>query len=255
MSKHRLLGLLLVTLAPLAACEGSGQLQVRAVSVGPDGEPQGLANLPVRMLPYDRDSIFEALEARAPEAEPQIPPDLLQLRDSVSTAQSRWREAEAAWNEARSELQSLADDMQGMNRASDEYFAAFERFERLDGQEQRLSSQKDRLFEQFTALQNRYSTRVDSISAVRTAWADRAFEDYNTIVDSLLEARGQEELWDTTDGSGWASFRASAGRWWVHTRYALPYEELYWNVPVDLAGGELDTLILDTANAELRPLF
>lgn len=250
MSKHGVL--LLAASVFLVGCDRSADLYVRVVNETPEGE-RGLANLPVRLLPYNRDSIFDLLEQRSDEPEPPIPEDLLALRDSVSEAQETWRAAEAEWNETRSELQELAEQLQGLDRSSDEYFQGFQRFEQLEAQEQRLNREKDSLFESFTQLQNRYNTRADSMEAVRDTWANIAFEDYNDIVDSLLEASGRAELWDTTDAGGWALFRAPKGEWWAHTRYALPYEELYWNVHVGLTAS--DTLVLDPQNAELRPLF
>lgn len=237
----------------LMGCERSATLDVRVTNAGPEGGSIGLREVPVRLLPYDRDSIFDALEAQAEQPEPEIPEDLLQLRDSVSEAQAAWREAEADWNETRSELQTLANELQQLDRSSDAYFEGFDRFEELESVETRLSGEKDELFERFTELQNRYALRADSIGAVRATWADRAFEDFGEIVDSILETRGREEYWDTTDASGWVRLQAPAGRWWVYTRSSLPYQELYWNVPVDV--GEADTLVLDTANAEYRSLF
>jgi hypothetical protein len=247
--------LLLSAAIVLVGCNRSGQVEVRVMGISAEGGAAPISKLPVRLLPYDRDSIFDALEAQAPEPQPQIPQDLLTLRDSVSQAQSQWRDAESKWNDVRSQLQSLSDRMKGMDRSSNQYFQAFQQFDQLDKQEGTLNRQKDSLFKEFTGLQNRYNERADSIKAVRQAWADRAFADYDEIVDSLLKITGQEEVWDTTGGAGWAAFKAPAGHWWIYTRSPLPYEELYWNVPIDLTGGTADTLVLDSANAAFRPLF
>ncbi len=76
---------------------------------------------------------------------------------------------------------------------------------------------------------------------------------YTEIVDSLVEARG-EELVDTTNATGWADFSVPRGRWWVHTRTELVFEELYWNLPYGSTGGA-DTLVLNASNAETRPIF
>lgn len=253
MSKH--CALLLSAAVVLVGCSRSGQVDVRVMGISAEGGAAAISKLPVRLLPYDRDSLFDALAARAPEPQPQIPADLLTLRDSVSQAQSEWRTAESQWNDVRSQLQTLSDSMKGMDRSSNQYFQAFQRFDKLDKQEEALNRQKDSLFKEFTGLQARYNERADSIKAVRQAWADRAFADYDEIADSLLKAIGREEMWDTTGGGGWATFRAHAGRWWVHTRSPLPYEELYWNIPIELKGGTVDTLVLDSANAVFRPLF
>jgi hypothetical protein len=251
MNKHWVLGL--AVLATLTACGRSTQLAVRAVSTAEDGEETGRAQEVIRLLPYDRDSIFAALTREASEPEPRPPADLIELRDSVSIAQTRWTEAEAAWNDTRSELQALRDRMDAMDRSSREYANAYRQFDDLANQERRLNRDKQRYFDTYTALQDAYGTRADSFNAVLQSWGDAAFEDYGEIVDSLIEARG-EELVDTTDASGWAHFIVPRGRWWVHTRAELVFQELYWNVPYVSEGG-VDTLVLNTSNARIRPIF
>jgi hypothetical protein len=251
MNKHWVLGL--AALVTTSACGRSTQLAVRAESEGADGTPQGQAQLIIRMLPYDRDSLFDALAAQAAEPEPQPPADLIELRDSVSAARERWTEAEGIWNEVRSEMQDLSQRMQNMNRASAEYARLFSRFDELDRQVGRLERMQSQYFDQFTELQSTYRSRADSFNAVIQSWGDVAFDMYNDVVDSLTEALG-EELEDTTDASGWAYFRVPRGTWWVHTRSALVFEELYWNVRYRSTGG-VDTLIIDASNAELRPVF
>jgi hypothetical protein len=251
MNKHWVLGL--VTLVALSACSRSTQLAVRAASEGAEGEVAGRAQLIIQALPYDRDSIFQAFAARATEPEPQPPADLIELRDSVSIARERWTEAEAAWNEMRSELQSLSERMQNMDRASREYASLFSRFDELDSQVGRLDRTKTRYFDAFTGLQGTYRARADSFNAVLQAWEERAFVDYGEVRDSLVEVLG-EVLEDTTDGSGWAFFSVPRGTWWIHTRTVLVFEELYWNVRYESAGGA-DTLVIDESNAELRAIY
>ncbi|NIR46674.1 MAG: hypothetical protein GWN99_19905 [Gemmatimonadetes bacterium] len=239
-------------LVGLAACQGSTDLAVRAVSG--DGEEMALANQVIRVLPYNRDSIFDVLARQAPEPEPQPPEDLLTLRDSVQAARERWTQAEAAWNDVRSQMQELSERMERMNRASSEYASLFRRFSELESQEARLNRMMEQNFEDFTAMQQQYRTRADSFNAVVLAWGDVAFEDYGEIVDSILEARDREELVDTADASGWAYLLVPGGQWWVHTRAELVFQELYWNVPYESPGGT-DTLVLNEENAELRPIF
>jgi hypothetical protein len=252
MNKHWVLGLgLLVT---LTACGGSTQLAVQAVSEGPDGEEMARNQQEIRMLPYDRDSIFNELAGSASEPEPEPPQTLLALRDTVAEAQGEWVRAEAAWNDRRSQMQGLSDRMQNMDRASNEYAQAYRQFDALDSQVRRLEREKQQYFDTFTELQEQYRARADSFNAVYQAWSDAAFDGYGEIVDSLLEARDIEELADTTDPGGWAYFNVPRGQWWVHTRAPLVFEELYWNVPYQSAGGA-DTLVLNSANAEVRPIF
>lgn len=251
MNKHWVLGL--AALVALAACSRSTQLAVRAVSEGAEGEVTGRAQLIITALPYDRDSLFSAFIGRATEPEPQPPADLIELRDSVSVARERWTQAEASWNEMRSELQSLSERMRNMDRSSTEYARLFSRFDDLDSQVGRLERIQTRYFDEFTGLQGTYRARADSFNAVLQAWEERAFADYGEVVDSLVEVFG-EALEDTTDGSGWGFLRVPRGTWWIHTRSVLVFEELYWNLRYESAGGA-DTLVIDNSNAEIRPIY
>ena len=251
MNKHWVLALAALVL--LGACSRSTQLAVRAVTSTEGGEEMPRAQQIITLLPFDRDSIFSAMGERASAPEPQPPTRLLELRDSVSAAQERWRDAEAAWNDMRSEQQTLSERMQGMSRTSDEYFQAYERFDNLDVQVRRLDREKQGYFDRFTELQSGYTAVADSFSAVLTAWEDAAFEDYGEVADSLTEVLG-EALEDTTDASGWAYFTVPRGQWWIHTRAELVFEEQYWNLSYNSSGGT-DTLVLNNSNAEVRPLF
>lgn len=73
-----------------------------------------LANLPIRFLPYDRDAIFDSLEAAADEPEPKIPPDILEAQQRVQDAQSEWREAEERWATVRDSLNQIGERLQQM---------------------------------------------------------------------------------------------------------------------------------------------
>jgi hypothetical protein len=231
------------------AC-GGAELAVQVMTEGAEGM-QAESDLPVSFLPFDRDSVFEALAAIAPEPEPQVPADLQQAYDSVLVLQEAWRTAEASWSEVRDSLRQLSDRLQGMDQRSRSYRELYDRFGALEGREQRLNRVRSQAFDAFTALQEMTTTRLDSVRAVRESWEDIAFADYLAIVDSIQDALGRQILEDTTDASGTVFRRLSGGPWWVHTRVAIPAGELYWNVLVE----EADTLRLTPANAEQRLRF
>ena len=67
MNKHWVVGLAALVL--LSACSRSTQLAVRAVASG-DGEEVARAQQVIRLIPYDRDSLFEALSSQVTESEP-----------------------------------------------------------------------------------------------------------------------------------------------------------------------------------------
>lgn len=247
---------LLLCIVSWSACSRSGDLVVQA-ALGRDaaGAAVAIDRIVIELLPYDRDSIFDALAALADRPEPEIPADLLAMRDSLAMSRQLWTEAESQWNAVRDELVSLSERMRAMNRGSREYRQAFVRFTELETREQALNRTKDEAFRQYETLQRRYAARADSIRVARFNWEDVAFARYGEIVDSLLRATRREIHTDTTRRGGYAAFRVSAGRWYVHARYELPLEELYFNVPVTVEAGRVDTLRLTRDTAEVRPLL
>lgn len=235
----------------LTACDG-GPVTVQ-VSAGPaTGEAQPVEDVVVQFVPYDRDSIFEAMASRAEEPEPEIPQDLREQFDQVIEAQQVWRDAESQWNRVRDSLKQLSGQMEGLDRQSREYLELFDTFNELEKRVSALDQRRAQLFGRFDSLQKATVTRADSVQSVILAWEDDAFEGYTALVDSLLEARGIEVRSDTTDGEGFATVNLPGGDWWVYARHTPgPFEELYWNFHV--VPSEADTLTLERENAEVRP--
>ena len=242
----------------LAACE---QPQVTVQAALPQEGAEGavaLGDLPVRLLPYNRDAIFDSLEAAYGEPEPEIPADLLEQQAAVQQAQTEWRAAEERWGTVRDSLRSISDRLTQMQnqglRTTPQYRQLFEQFGRLEAEERTVNQRQQAAFQRFDQLQRQVLSRADSIRVVREAWAERAFADFPQIVESRLQAAGVEELADTTNANGTAVFTVPEGQWWVYARYTLPYEELYWNLPVEVTG-EGQTVQLTPAKAERRPVF
>lgn len=242
----------------LTACAGPEVVVRAAVERDGAAEPVALAELPVRLLPYDRDAIFDSLTAAAEEPEPQIPPDILAQQEAVQQAQQEWQEATDRYNTVLDSLRILAADLeqrqQQGQRATPQYLQAFRRFEALEDEVAQVEQNMETSFEQFTQLQQGALARSDSIRVVRETWAERAFEDFDQIVEARLDQLGREELADTTDPSGTSRFRAGDGQWWAYARYTLPYQELYWNVPVEITG-DRTVVVLNRENAEARPVL
>jgi hypothetical protein len=241
-----------------AACSSPEVVAEAAITQGTTGERLALQDLPIRLLPYDRDAIFDSLEAAHPTPEPPIPPDLLQQQQAVIAAQQAHSVAEARWGTLRDSLRTLSERTTQMQRqglrGTPQYRAAFEAFDRLAAQEERVKQESDAAFARFTALQEASIARADSVRVVQEAWAEEAFRDFQTIVDARLEAMGREEFADTTSAAGAAVFRVPEGQWWVYARYTLPYEELYWNEPIEVSGDSTH-ILLSEENAERRPVL
>jgi hypothetical protein len=236
----------------LSACGGS-QVTVQVLQEGGESGVQPVADLPVQFVPFDRDALFARMAASAAEPEPQISADLQTALDSVLVLQAQWRTAETEWSEVRDELRQLSDRLQGMDQRSREYRELYDSFGGMERRERNLDQQRTSAFDAFTALQDVTATRLDSMRAVKESWEEIAFQDYETIVDSILAARGAEILEDTTGVDGTVTRALGGGDWWVHTRIPIPAGELYWNLLIDPSAS--DTLRLTAQNGEQRLRF
>jgi len=246
--------LTLVVLGAAAVLGGcSNEVRVQAMQQQEGGEARPIGNLPVRALPYDRDAVFDSLRGAYSEPEPEIPPALLTLQDSIASASTEYSSLENRWATARDSLQKLSDALQGMSRASPQYRVMFNDFNDQEGVETQAKRQMDAAFERYTQLQNRFATTANEVRLRRDMWADEAYVAIDTVVALKLEELGREEIADTTDANGVATFSLEGGQWWIHARYELPFEELYWNVPVEVQRGDPIVVELNRETAQIRP--
>ncbi len=250
---ERVMGrLAVIGCAVLAAC-GGGEVIVQAQLEGEGGEAVALQELPVRALPYDRDIVFDSLAQAAATPEPQIPDSLLALQEQITAANETWQSAQLRWNTARDTLRTIRERMDRINRASAEYTVLFRTFGQMEAQERAARTQMDNAFATFNDLQNRYATLAQEVRVARANWADDAYASVDSVIAVRLETLGREEIADTTDANGVARFQVKTGEWWIHARYDLPYEELYWNVSITVERGDPQRVVLNRANAQRRP--
>lgn len=251
----------------LGACSRGEVRVVTSIEVtGAEGtETRMLDDIEVHLLPYDRDPVFDSLEAAADTPEPPIPPSLMEARDSIAAAEEVWRTMDDRWNQLRDSLTTLNDVMADYSPAESRYIELFNLYGDLEGEYNSLDRGKDAAFQRFTSLQEASSAQSDSIRFLRDQWADDAFAEAVLVFDAKAEAAGREAQVDTTGtdidvgvagAPGTAVFTGlKAGTWWVHARYEEVYTELYWNIPVEVEGGEPVVVELTRENAELRPIL
>lgn len=80
----RSLALLAAAALVLGACEPEPQVVVELTVPQPGAtQAEPIADLPVRLLPYDRDALFDSLAAALRQPEPVVPQELLQRLDSL----------------------------------------------------------------------------------------------------------------------------------------------------------------------------
>jgi hypothetical protein len=240
--------------ATSAACGGADvAVMVRLQGVEAEGEGIPLSALQVRLLPFDRDALFDSLAQAYPQPEPQIPDTIFQLQQAVIEQQREWQRAQVRWGTLRDSLQVLSNRMQGMPRGSGEYLVLFRDFNDLDREVSQLERRSNEAFQSFTTLQSRLTTEAREITLQRELWADEAFAPADSIVRARLDERGGAEQVDTTNAQGVARFRnVRSGRWWIYTRFDRQFDELYWNVPIEVDRGEDVQMILSEENAEAR---
>lgn len=246
-----------VAAATMSAC-GGGDVAILAqleggASATEEGDAVALGSMPVRLLPYDRDELFDSLTQAYPEPEPQLPDSIAELQDRVIERYADWQEAQNRWGVVRDSLQQISDRMNQMDQGSGEYFALFQDFNDLEGELDQLSDASDAAFEEFTTLQSRLNNQSQEIRLAQQAWADEAFAPVDSIIAARVEETGLEERVDTTNAQGIVRFNnVKPGQWWVHARFDRGFDELYWNEPIDVARGEQTEVQLTHDNAEVR---
>ncbi len=218
-------------------------------------EIRPIENLPIQLLPFDRDHLFDSLTAAAPSPEPQVPEELALARDSIMAAQSEWREAEAEWLERRERLEEISNEMEQYNPGEARYRELFAEFNAVESEVLSAEDRRDDAFERFTGLQEETLEELDRLRIEIDVWEDEAFADYGEIVANRLQETRKEILADTTGATGQVTFQASPGEWWVYARHQLTMEELYWNIRVDVERGDPLEILLSRENAELREVF
>ena len=221
------------------------------------GEPTLLDDVIVRLLPYNRDHIFDSLTTAASTPEPEIPPELLAAQAEIADAQQEWRNAEDRWSFLRDTLTKLNDELAELNPRMSRYKTIHDEWERWDREYQQVERGKASLFTRFDSLQRATNAEMEGIRIVQQDWADQAFQDVPLVIGARIEETGLEEVADTTgsDSAGVALFNVPPGEYWVYARHELPNHEFYWNVPVTVARGDPIVVRLTRENAEVRPIF
>ncbi len=239
----------------LTACGSAEVTIIAALGDGADPNASLLNAVEVQLLPYDRDQVFDSLEAAASEPEPEIPADLLAAQEEIAQARQAWRTTDNRWAVVRDSLNIIGDQLDPADRDTRAYQELFDRWEDLDIERARLARDRDQLFEVFTGLQEATIDRMDAVRFERQDWADQAFADVGIVFAARVEASGLDMAADTTDATGRAVMQVPPGDYWVHARYELPSEELYWNIRITVVRGESQEVRLSRENAEVRPVF
>ena len=177
--KRRVFGTGLTAAAAALALTACRPTSVTIIAdLGEGADPQPLAAVEVELLPFDRDEVFDSLEAAAARPEPEIPPDLVAAQAEIAQARTEWRDSENRWAILRDTLQQLSEDLAELDPGMRLYNTLFLQWEDFNLEYETAERNKDRAFEQFTDLQGAVMGRMDRISFLRDDWATEAFAEW-----------------------------------------------------------------------------
>jgi len=219
----------------LTACSGGRRdVHIEVAIPGPDSVDAPVAHLQLVALPYDRDSVLQALEAGRSR-----PPGLAQRLDSLFTAfrgpfghyaaaayRVQTLEREQAYRKAR--LDSLP-------RSSAAYDTLYRAFVRAADSIAQARDLRERTQNELAIARSKYSPTIDSLRRIMAQWEDSTYRGYDSITKSLSSGLGSTPISDSTGADGSVTLRLPPGRWWIYARSWDawdPHSEWYWNVPV-----------------------
>ena len=259
MRRTTLSTLFLVALTLGACGPGTVEVSTEVELVNPETgqrERQTMTNLPIQLVPFDRDAFFDELAARVGRPEPELPQSLRIIRDSIAAATEVWRQLEIAAEPLNSEVESLNRELAEYNTGDAMYQVIFRERTAAERVADEAQARTDSAFAVVNRLQQQSNAEMESFRADLTAWENEAFAGYEEALVERMDEAGNEIVTDTTDEEGHASFIVPTGEWWVYARF--PYtlqEEYYWNVPIEVQRDAPTEVLLNPGNAEIRDLY
>lgn len=243
----------LLLILAVAACEQRPKdVAVRVSIPGPDSIAAPVAGIGLVALPYDRDSVLHALEAKARSPRPSTT-QLDSLFQQFRGPFAEYASASFAADKLRSSLAALKHHLDSLPRNAPEYRDLYARFGQqsaaLTTAEKRETAARIALADART----KFVARSDSLRTRIRMWEDSTYQGYDSIVRGLATARRRSPVADTTGVDGWAHLQLEGGPWWIYARSwdaTDPNAEWYWNVPVNG-----DTIQLTPAAGARRPKY
>ena len=235
-----------------AACGDRRRVTVQVLVPDLAGAETPIAGVVVAAIPYDRDSVIAAMEARATGERPhtRILDSLFQAFHDPFLAFSR-----AAWEVERT-TRSRDSAAQALAAATPGSPAAAElsaRLQTLDGSLRELAPLQERTRATLSAARDTLWPRIEQLRIGARQWQQITFDGYDTAARALARRLMRTLSADTTDAAGWATLRLAKGPWWITVRSPDPQDpnyEWYWNVRVDA-----DTLRLRPSTGRHLPRY
>ncbi|HEX5004596.1 MAG TPA: hypothetical protein VFV65_04730 [Gemmatimonadales bacterium] len=237
----------------LAACSRQRDVTVEVTLPGPPGAAgRPAAEFMFVALPYNRDSLVAAFEARARTPRPAT--------EALDSLFARYRAPFAAYTALTAEvtrygdsLAALKERLAGLPRTDAAYGAEYARWVALRDTLRTLDAEAASARATLEAARPVFVARSESLRTAIRHWEDSTYLGYDRAVDSLVKATHRISVADTTDAGGRGVVRLRGNPWWIYARSwdpADPNAEWYWNVPVTS-----DTVRLDARTGINRPRY
>jgi len=211
-----------------------------------------VAHLQLVALPYNRDSLLAAYEARSPR-----PARETRQLDSLFSA---FRGPFGAYAAAAYRVQALERSLgylkarlDSLPRQSPAYDSLYRIFASQSDSSAPAHKRRDDAQRELSLARVKLSPGIDSLRQLMSRWEDSTYRGYDSITKVLGSGIGREPIGDSTGTDGKVTLRLPRGTWWVYARSWDawdPYSEWYWNVPI--VG---DHMVLDRSNGRRLPRY
>jgi len=251
MTRNTILGLVSLTVL-LAACNGPREVTVEVRVLDLDANAVVAPNLPLVILPYDRDSLLDVLESQATRPRPHVAA-LDSLFAAFRVPYVEVARAGRMVNRYRDSLTTLKAAMDTLLREDEAYRLRFQLFAQLTDSLERSEARRDRATTALHQARRTFVPLSDSLRQEVRAWEETTFRSYDSLVTDLAEQTGRTGMIDTTDSAGHSTMTVARGAWWVYARawdVEDPNSEWYWNVQL-----KSDTVRLDSRNGIRLPTY
>ena len=163
---------------------------------------QALSDIEVRLVPYDRDAVFNSLTGAYSTPEPEVPEALLAARTEVQSAQAEWDATQRRWGILRDTLQQINSTLEELERTDARYVILFAEYNDFDSEYASVEREVEAAFERFDSLQQGTIRASDSVRILQDNWADDAYADIGVVFGAKASESGLDLAVDTTDASG-----------------------------------------------------
>ncbi len=184
-------------------------------------------------LPFDRDSLLTALEAKAPTPRPH-----------VAELDSLFAQGRAPFNALTTASVHVAALRDSLGHAGADQA-------RLERELALAEIELARARRGIDSVRRAIGPRLDTLRAAVSRWENSTYAPYESLARVRLKASRRSDVQsDTTGPDGWAHVQLPAGRWWISSTswdISDPNRFWYWNLPVTS-----DTVMLASRNGSSR---